>query len=317
MLLWLIGLLSTIGLFLFIFPLLAGRSMVHIFSLSRGYTRKETLEHAYKRGHLPYGEDPLDRTFWEEFSFMTKDGVLLKGHWMKGRFENLIILVHGHKSNSTGVLKYSSRLLEAGYGLVVYDTRSFGESGGKVCTGGIREKEDLLQLIPMVQERYPEASIGLWGESMGGATVLQCLEFTPHIDFAVAICPYTELKELFLHHLSKRKLKGFLLQWSYRWAELFFKRIAGCNIEEISAKKALKDNPIPLLLLHGSKDNYVPAQMSIDLHKQYPDCSELQLIEEGTHADSFVQNPEAFWQAALDFLARKKAAPKDGPKKKE
>jgi len=314
---WLIGLFSVMGLSLFLLPLLAGRSLVKVFSLSRGYTRKETLEHAYKRGHLAPGEDPLDRKIWEKFSFTAKDGVLLKGHWMKGSFEKMILLVHGHKSNSTGVLKYSKRLIEAGYGIVVYDTRSFGESGGKVCTGGFREKQDLLQLITMVRQRYPEASIGLWGESMGGATVLQSLKDSPPVDFAVAICPYTELKELFLHHLKRRNLKGFILQWSYHWAALFFKKIAGCAVENISAGESLKGNRIPLLLVHGLSDSYVPTQMSIDLHQHYPEHSELLLIEGGTHADSFVQNPSVFWQGTLDFLSRqKKAAPK-GDQKKE
>lgn len=315
---WILGALLLAGLFLFFIPLYAGWSLVRIFSLSRGFSRKESLEYAHKRGHLKPGEDPLTQQKWDDFNFTTGDKLLLKGHWMSGNFDNIMILVHGHKSNSTGILKYAPPLLEAGYGLVVYDTRSFGESQGKVCTGGFKEKEDLLQLIQMVQNRYPEASIGLWGESMGGAAVLQCLEYAPPVDYAVAVCPYTELKQLFMHHLKKRHIKGFLLRCACFWAQIRFEKLCGCRTDAISARKALENNRIPLLLIHGSDDSYVPTRMSIDLHKLYPKQSTLLLVEGGTHADSFIQNPESFWQGAMDFLAeQKKAAPKDGPKKKE
>lgn len=315
---WLTGALLLTGLFLFFFPFYAGRSLVRIFSLSRGYNRKESLEYAYKRGHLKPGEDPLTQEKWEEFHFITQDQLQLKGHWMSGDFTDIMILVHGHKSNSTGILKYAPPLLKAGYGLVVYDTRSFGESQGRVCTGGFKEKEDLLQVIHRVKDRYPGATIGLWGESMGGATVLQCLEYGPPVDYAVAICPYTELKQLFMHHLNKRGLRSILLHWACFWALLRFEKLCGCKADDISARKALKNNRIPLLLLHGSEDTYVPTKMSVDLHEHYPDQSTLVLVKGGSHADSFIQNPESFWQGAMDFLsAQKKAAPKDGLKKKE
>jgi len=299
-----IGWISGALLFLLfvLLPLIAARYLVYQFCRPGKYSYQESVN--WGMDHKYYSEDPRDSYPWEEFTFQSRDGLKLYGVQYIKNPEKIVILVHGHRCNWLSMMKYAPSLLEQDWSIVAFDHRYYGKSQGKTGTGGIKEKEDLYILSRRIREDYPHACIGLWGESMGGAITLQVQELNPPVDFSVAICPYTELPELFHHHFHKSGLRGIFKHLAYFWANLFFSHLTGGKIQDISAIESLNSLSIPLLLIHGEEDDYVPTQMSRNLHDHYPHNTELLLIPGGTHAQSSQQNPEVFWKGVFNFLQK-------------
>ena len=82
-----------------------------------------------------------------------------------------VVLVHGGKSNKSGMLEYAPAL-HAGYNLVILDLRHSGRSTGGESTGGLRERLDLRAMIDWLVAKKNPHWIAVLGNSNGAATAL-------------------------------------------------------------------------------------------------------------------------------------------------
>jgi alpha-beta hydrolase superfamily lysophospholipase len=84
----------------------------------------------------------LDAGF-ENPAILAKDGAVLRAwsllpHRGNG---NSVILLHGLGDNRMGMIGYAELLLSHGYGILMPDSRAHGQSGGKVATYGLLERD--------------------------------------------------------------------------------------------------------------------------------------------------------------------------------
>lgn len=82
-----------------------------------------------------------------------------------------VVLVHGGKSNKSGMLEYAPAFHDA-YNLVILDLRHSGRSTGGESTGGVRERADLRAMIDWLAKTKHPGWIALMGNSNGAATAL-------------------------------------------------------------------------------------------------------------------------------------------------
>ena len=87
-----------------------------------------------------------------------------------------MILIHGIGGNKESYLGLAKRLSSLGVASVMFDNRAHGQSGGKYCTYGFEERNDVSKIIDYILEKKQNSSIGIWGNSLGGAIAIQSLE---------------------------------------------------------------------------------------------------------------------------------------------
>ena len=80
-----------------------------------------------------------------------------------------MIFLHGFTENRLVGLNYRNLYLNAGFNLLLVDSRDHGESGGESVTWGVYEKQDLDQWVDWVRQRFPVGMIGVHGVSLGAA----------------------------------------------------------------------------------------------------------------------------------------------------
>jgi pimeloyl-ACP methyl ester carboxylesterase len=66
----------------------------------------------------------------EDVSFTTSDGIALKGWYTPSHNGAAIIAVHGYNGNRSHVAYHAKALADHGYGVLMFDMRAHGESGG-------------------------------------------------------------------------------------------------------------------------------------------------------------------------------------------
>ena len=66
----------------------------------------------------------------ERVSFPASDGVHLAGWYVRSRNGAAIVVVHGGGGDRQGTIRHARMLADAGYGVLLYDARGRGESGG-------------------------------------------------------------------------------------------------------------------------------------------------------------------------------------------
>ena len=89
-------------------------------------------------------EIPNDLPFEvEEVTFLSEDGIQIAGWYIPSKNGVTIILLHGYSNNRLGMRWHAERLIEADYGVLMYDERASGESGGKYRSYGWEDERDV------------------------------------------------------------------------------------------------------------------------------------------------------------------------------
>ena len=118
----------------------------------------------------------------------TEDNLTLRGWYVPSTNQAAVILVHAFNGNRTGTIYHAALLANHGYGVLLYDTRSEGESEGDMNAAGWEDHLDVFAALDYLQQR-PEVDaerIGVLGLSAGAKTALYAATQTAEIAAVVA-----------------------------------------------------------------------------------------------------------------------------------
>ena len=266
---------------------------------------------------LPHGEqfDPYHETIttcvkevlevpFEKVEVQSFDGLVLSGkyyHLKDGA--PLIIFFHGYRCSSirdgNGMFLYTRKL---GFNVLLADQRAHGNSQGKTITFGVKERYDVLSWVEyMVKKLGEEQKIYISGLSMGGATVLMAsnVGLPENVVGILADCPYSSPKAILC---SVIKQMGFPVKATYCLAKLSAKWIGKFDIEEASAIDSVRNSQIPILILHGNADDFVPCYMSMDCLAAGKGNVCLTLIKGAAHGMSHCVDTPTYEKAVYAFF---------------
>jgi len=88
--------------------------------------------------------------------------------------------------------------LKNGYNVISFDFRGHGKSTVTTCTLGENEKKDIKEIVDYLRNTYGKSiDIGIIGNSMGGATIIEYLKRykNPHISFAIIDGCFSKLSD--------------------------------------------------------------------------------------------------------------------------
>lgn len=213
------------------------------------------------------------------------------------------ILFHGYQSIAVRDFCGGLQLaLKAGHNALLVDQRAHGQSEGKALSFGILERCDCLSWIEYIRERYGENSrIILVGISMGAATVLQAGGMTLPAGVAgiIADSGYTAPADIIKKVAADRHLPVKLI---YPLVRLGGRLFGGFDIEEDSAEKAMERCHLPVLIIHGENDGFVPCEMG---RRNYEACTGKKVLVTfpgAEHGLSYLVDPKRYSKAVMDFL---------------
>jgi uncharacterized protein len=191
----------------------------------------------------------------EDVSFLGSGGVTLAGSFVAPKNGAVIVLVHGLFANRQQLLPEARLLADNGYGVLLFDNRAHGASGGTTATWGLLESEDVAKAIDFVQQRthVPATQIGLLGLSIGGTAVLREAAGDPRVGAVIVEATYSsmggEIEYMFGRYGPFSKLPAL---WTAQM-------VGGLDYSRLVPQEllcALRSRP--LLLIYGSDDPDVP-----------------------------------------------------------
>ena len=233
----------------------------------------------------------------------SEDGLKLRGRWLPAdRAVGSILLFHGYRSCSVAdfsvIIPFYHGL---GFNLLLVDQRSHGKSEGKYITFGIKEHGDALRWIDWHNENVGDVPVYLGGMSMGATTVLMAAgrDLPDNIKGVSADCGFTDPYEIVGRVMRSENIPPFPL---LDIAGIYTKIFAGFRLREYSTISAMKNCRVPVLMIHGLDDDFVPCEMS---QRAYDACvseKELLLVEGASHGTSFLTDPDRCQRALKNFL---------------
>lgn len=238
----------------------------------------------------------------EPVTIFSDDGLKLYGRYYHIRDgAPLDIGFHGYRSRSFTDFAGGSELsFEMGHNLLLVDQRAHGRSEGRTISFGIRERWDVLSWVDYSRERFGEdIPIFLYGVSMGAATVLMAsgLDLPENVKAIVADCPYTRPMDIILHVGRSNPLP----QWLIRpFVMLGAKIYGGFDLLETDAVTSVKNAKIPILIIHGESDHFVPPAMSELSHPKLERIT----FPGADHALSFLSDTPRYRQIIRNFITK-------------
>ena len=261
--------------------------------------------------YTPYQEE-MSRIFhnlnerpFETVTTISHDGLILSGRYYHVKDgAPLDIGFHGYRSHPLTDFSGGSELsFQMEHNLLLVDQRSHGNSEGYSIAFGIQERQDGLSWIYYALRRFgPETRILLYGVSMGASTVLMAseLELPENVKGIIADCPYASPMEIILHVAKDMPIPHFLVK---PFIILGAKIYGGFDILETDAIQAVQKAKIPILIIHGEDDLFVPCEMS-DIVSHNPDLVARETFPGAAHGISYLVDKPRYQTIVTDFVKR-------------
>lgn len=268
----------------------------------------EVFEHSpyreHKDGMIAMMNELLAHPF-EEVTVESHDGITLYARYYHvADGAPVDIECHGYRGAAIRDFCGGARLSrELGHNILLIDERASGKSGGHTTTFGIKERHDVLTWANYIAKRFGEdTKIYLFGISMGAATVVMArtLPLPRGVVGIFADCPYDKP-----YNIIKKVVGtlGYPVEATMKLMCLSAKVFGKFDLGEYDCLRAVREkSEIPVYLVHGKADDFVPASMSERIYNENPDAVRLLLIDGADHGMSFVTDPVRYRAYVDEFL---------------
>lgn len=252
---------------------------------------------------IPLINDLLSREY-EEVHITSSDSKKLFGRYYHVRDgAPLQIQFHGYRGSGLRDFCGGCKLArDAGHNMLLVDQRAHGKSEGRAITFGVKERYDCLCWINYARERFgKDTPIILSGVSMGGTTVLMAsgLDLPENVKAIIADCPYSSPEAIIRKVCRDRGFPDKLVYPLIRLSALLF---AGFDPNSFSAVQAVTKSRVPILIMHGEDDLFVPCDMSREIFDACTSAKMRLTVPGAGHGLSYIVDREKYTSTLTKFL---------------
>ncbi len=219
-------------------------------------------------------------------------GDTVHGWWIPavGETAPVVLYLHGNGSNVGDLVARAQRFHEWNYNVLLIDYRGYGRSSGKFPNERRVYEDAEAAWQYLTQERQVAAErIVIFGQSLGGAIAVQLASQKNDAAGLIVESSFTSMREMVGHSYSRLpSLVPVNLILTQRF-------------DSLAKVRSLK---MPLLLLHGTEDQMVPARMSQALYDAAGGEKSLVWLEGGGHNDLPYREGSEYADSIRAFVER-------------
>jgi len=239
-------------------------------------------------GGVPAGVEETDLT-------VDTDGTAQRVHawwWPAAKSHAPAVLyLHGSRWNLTGQTARIEQLHEFGFSVLAIDYRGFGKSDGDLPSEQTVYEDARVAWGRLVQLQ-PEPSLRLiYGHSLGGAVAIDLAAYLSERESASD----TQARGVIVES-SFTTLADIARSLSYSWLP-----VQMLLTQKFDSVHKIAELRMPVLIVHGADDRFVPARFSEELYEAAREPKKLLLVNGATHNNS-MRVGSAEYLKAMDEL---------------
>lgn len=257
-------------------------------------------------GPVQHWADSMHARF-EDVAISAADGTELRA-WLvqPERSRGSIVLMHGVSDNREGVFGFAQLFAGHGYTVLLPDSRAHGESGGAMATYGVKERDDVARWVEWLRHRDGTSCLFGFGESMGGAILLQSVGSGGRFCAVIAESPFATFRQGAYDRLADslrmplwvaRTFLGPAVEIGMIYARLRY----GVWLGDANPADVVATTATPVFLIHGLADTNLRPQQSLAIQKANPKVIYWG-VEGAAHCGAFAAAGKEFERRVLDWF---------------
>lgn len=249
------------------------------------------------------GDEPSDRGLEFETVTPRSDVGDLESWYLPGTDDTWTIVVHGRNGDREEALRILPTLAASGSPTLVIRYRNdLGiPTSDNLLRLGDTEWLDVEAAMAWARERGAQDFV-IYGFSYGGAATLQALDRAEGRDDIVALvldAPVLDWQATLESQASLRSLPAVLGTLTGFVTELRL----DIDLDDFDWVDRADELDVPILLVHGLEDAYVPWQQSREIAEARPDIVTFEPFEATEHTRAWNTDAERYEQLVAEFLA--------------
>ena len=232
---------------------------------------------------------------YEDVSFPSRgDDVLLKGWYLPGHGNSIIIIVHGGFQNrvddNVDTLGLAHDLVERGYNLLLFDLRGRGESEG-TARSLLNFQQDIGGAVDFVVSKgYSPNETSIIGFCSGAMST--CIYMSEENDVGAIVldgCSATVRNMVFAQAKERgipKSLLSFFMPGLTSLVKVFY------HYHEVDPINVIPNVKCPIFFIHEEKDNLVSREEMAQLFSASKDpFNEIWEVSDALHSQGYKDNP--------------------------
>jgi pimeloyl-ACP methyl ester carboxylesterase len=193
-----------------------------------------------------------------------------------------VLLLHGYGVAQFSMVPWAFRLAEAGWCCVLVDLRGHGKSTGRQIYFGIKETQDMSQLLDILaRDKKLAGPVAAVGESYGAVLALRWKAVEPRVCSVVAIAPYASLSNTVMN--IRQQYAGWVPKVMAKAGLKQLPAILHVPARELDTTTVMTRTPVKALFVAGGEDKITPVKEVEYLRSLASPGSELIVVPDATH----------------------------------
>jgi fermentation-respiration switch protein FrsA (DUF1100 family) len=194
---------------------------------------------------------------YQEIELTTEDGVTLSAWYTPPKNGAMILVAHGYGDKRAE--DFYALFASHGYGVVAWDFRAHGKSGGEFSSLGYYETLDVKAALDFALGQPHVEHVGAWGGSMGAVTMIRAAAQYPQIEALIADSPFATLEDEMDLRIPFPMMRSLLQFFAENESETSIDLVR--PVDDIASI-----SPRPVFIIQGMGDGMVPLDSAQRLY---------------------------------------------------
>lgn len=230
---------------------------------------------------------------FQEIELQTSDEVPLTAWYTRPRNKALILVAHGYGDRRSE--DFYALFAEHGYGVLAWDFRGHGASGGELVTLGYNEVLDVEAALAYALTQPDVEHIGGWGGSMGAVTMIRATAEHFEIEALAVDSPFATLEDELDLRVPYPLLNPLI--------RFFAERETGLSLDLV---RPVDDigliSPRPVFIIQGMADTMVPLDSAQRLYESAGEPRQLWTEPDAPHMNMYSYYRTRYTKRVIKFF---------------